>query len=150
MRFRQVKDILEWTREFHSLIAQRLGQTSGNSERAKLLLEYFSDHEERLAYVVARFEEDADAGLLNSWFQDVTEFDELPSTEELNERLKNADENEVVKLVVHCHDQIIAAYKALLNESDIESVSDILSNLVQLEENEKMLLVRDSQYFQDV
>ncbi len=150
MRFRQLKDILEWTRQFHARIAQRFAREPGVSERAGMLLGYLADHEEKLAAAIEHFESDADSRLLNSWFQVATGFDALPSETELCKTLEDADELTIINLVVSCHDQIIHAYKELQGHTGIESVKEVLDDLIQLEQNKKILMVRDAQYLQDI
>ena len=70
MQIETLEDILSWTRLYHSQLSQCLKHCSDRNEehRAKLLLDYLSDHETRLEKVIGLYEKGTNKRILNTWF----------------------------------------------------------------------------------
>lgn len=68
MQVETLKDVINWTREAHQHLASCMQHCAGENEsaRAKLLLDYLTDHEQKLVKVLDEFEETANVSALNT------------------------------------------------------------------------------------
>ena len=69
MQIETLKDVLHWTKEFHQHLSQCLSHCADKhaDERAKMMLEYLSEHEKTLTDVIGGFEKSGDENALNTW-----------------------------------------------------------------------------------
>ena len=69
MQVETLNDVMKWTREAHQYLANCMQHCAGKNEgaRAKLLLGYLADHEQKLVKVLDEFEKTASANALNTW-----------------------------------------------------------------------------------
>jgi uncharacterized protein (DUF305 family) len=133
-----LRDALEWTSNFHSELGKTMQGSSelAADERSALLLEYLAKHEENLARLVKAFKEEGDNHALNTWCRE--HFEKKPVIEEgLNEkRWEDLAPDDLVEFVVFKHSQILDLYNTLLAKAPIDSMKDLLTQLVQAEEEE--------------
>ena len=69
MQVETLKDIMLWTQEFHQTLASCMEHCANHqlNERAKLLLDYLSEHERKLSSVLQALETSANQNALNAW-----------------------------------------------------------------------------------
>ena len=152
MRFKQIEDILNWVTQFHLDVENRYREMkeSVEKERITMLLEYLADHEHALADAITRYKENAQLSLLNTWFNQMPE---INYKEKLNEILKSfsgSDTSEVVTIAIQCHDLLIDLYKNLQLANDTPSSKDLFQELINMEEHEKLRMVRDAGLLEDI
>jgi len=114
-----------------------------------MLLEYLADYEHALADASTRYKENAQLSLLNTWFNQMPE---INYKEKLNEILKSfsgSDTSEEVTIAIQCHDVLIDLYKNLQLANDTPSSKDLFQELINMEEHEKLRMVRDAGLLED-
>lgn len=138
MQVENLRDVLKWTREAHQLMASCMQHCVGENEsaRAKLLLDYLADHEQKLVGVLEEFEKTANASALNTWC--IEFLDKHPITRHKKCEIPFAElsADEIHLEVMHQHGQIIELYRYLLNHADIPEAQGLLEQLLSLEEHE--------------
>ncbi len=152
MRFRQVKEVLDWVVSFHERLSEEYGRLSDDAtkEKVSLLLNYLAEHQRALVNTIEKFEVDAADRLLNAWFQECPSLELPASLEELHVTLAGKETDDIVNQAIKFHDELIRLYQELEAEAEVDSVRDLFANLASLEKNEKMRMVRDAQYLNDV
>lgn len=152
MRYKTVKDILDWTAELHRQLgelAEKAADDPGR-DRLKLVVEYLADHESRLKKAILGFETETPDGVLSTWFDRAPNF-ELPDLNGDAEALANADSIEqAVSLVVDFHDQIVGIYGNLAEQTNNEKIRELFESLASLEEHDKLRLVRNAHHLRDM
>ncbi len=146
MRVETLRDILHWTSKFHHHLNQRLHQSTDDnkSERARLLLDYLSEHEKRLSHVIHRFEEEGDEDALNTWCYEYLDKNPIVQHRFCDAPFEQLTAREIMAVVVEQHEQIIELYRYLRARADIPSAEALLDNLKALEEREIMQMVQSA------
>lgn len=143
MRFETVRDIVEQSRQLHQALAAQYTELEQltTSERAQLMLDYLARHETRLAEAMGNYEQDAASGLLETWLQYVPELDAAAVVA----RLRGVDLNDVEAVVAAAlavDDHLLAVYREIEEQADIESLREVARSLQQIERNEEHQLAR--------
>lgn len=142
-----LRDALEWTSKFHSDLRDCMLRCSeqATSERTALLLDYLATHEEKLAQLIIHFKQQGDTHALNTWCRE--HFEKKPVIQHsLNDRpLAELTPDELLEYVTFHHSQIIDLYKTLLAKAPIPAMTELLNQLVSLEEHEIMSMVQGAQ-----
>jgi hypothetical protein len=154
MRYKTVRDILDWTAELHrqlgKLAEKAADDRDPDRERLKLVVDYLADHEAGLKQVILDFEKDIPEGVLSTWFDRAPDFD-LPDLEAEAESLAHAGNIEqAVSRVVEFHDQIVGIYRNLAEQTNNEKIRDLFESLAALEEHDKLRLVRNAHQLRDM
>lgn len=151
MRIEQVKDILEHTRRFHELISDYYQDLSKHTdkERLRIILDYLAEHERHLENALAEYEKCAAKEILNVWLP------YSPCQKHLVEfRLKleayDISPKEIAEKIIALDDCVINMYKELLSQTDSSEVKDVLHSILDFEEQEKRIAVRDLVWMEDV
>ncbi len=146
MRFKQIEDILNWVAQFHGDLESKYLElkVGAEKERVALLLDYLADHEHNLANAIMKYREDAAPHLLSTWFNQVPEVNYLRKLSALSQHLSGADTMEVVNMAIECHDLLIDMYKSLQAAGDTPSTKALFQSLLEMEEHEKIRMVRDA------
>lgn len=152
MRFRTVQDILDWTRTYHHHLAEGYRQLSGSSsrERARMLLDYLADHQEKLERGIREYETDAADKLLRTWFQDVRETPLPESLDKADQTLRDADTPQIMYMAMEFHDVLIRLYTDLARQAPTGDLRQLFTGLADMENHEKMRMVRDAMRFEDL
>ena len=152
MRFKQIEDILTWIRQFHAdlEIVYRGLKEKTDKERLAMLLDYLADHEHTLADAVDKYKEDASSTLLHTWFNQLPETDYQDKLTDLLQSFSCDNTSEVLSLAIDCHDLLIDLYKNLQSSNDTPSSKTLFQNLVDMEEHEKIRMVRDAARLEDI
>ncbi len=151
MRFRQVREILEWNQTIHEQLAQRYAELAQQSsdERVTLMLRYLADHETALQNAVQAYETDAADALLETWFDQAPALELPASLAELKINLQQASVMDIVKIAINTHEFLMAIYRELHDLSDVATAREVFANLLELEQHEAMRTVRDAQRLED-
>ncbi len=108
MPSKQIRDILEHVREFHRSLHDFYEECSEETEdeRVKALLDYIGRHEGNFNEALARYEETAARGVLDTWLQ-------FAPDETLNQALKKVEftpgvsPDEVIQVALDPNSQMI-------------------------------------------
>ncbi|MBY4678565.1 ATPase [Marinobacterium arenosum] len=152
MQVEQIKDILDWLSKYHHQMSLCYDRSANRSEssRIKMLLSYLAEHEQSLADAVAKYEKIADSQVLNTWC-----YEYMDHKPDLAEALCSTDLDQlsleqIVSRCVAAHDELIVLYRYLLGRSDTDRLKELFENLIQLEQNESMRMVRDTSSYADL
>ena len=71
MRFETAREVLNHANSFHLQLSEfyKTLAKGQDQNKAKLLLDYFVEHEQELADTLRRYEKDADDSILETWFE---------------------------------------------------------------------------------
>ena len=150
MRFRTIKDIIDWTRAFHdALAAQYESLAVGHEqERAGLLLQYLSHHERTLSAALQHYEEDQEHLLLKKWYAP-----DLPLPEDLStlcRKLERVDTSGVLAMALQFHDLLIDLYANLSSHAPNEEIKTLFESISNQETRDKLKTVRDAVRLEDI
>ena len=145
MTYKTVKDVLDFARQLHEALSRQYSELEqlSTSERAQLMLGYLARHERRLAEALRGYEEDAAKGILRTWLQYAPRLDSGP----LVEKVRGVDLNDVEAVVaaaLEVDDHLLAIYREIEEQADIEPLREVARSLQQIERNEEHLLARDA------
>ncbi|WP_020683986.1 hypothetical protein [Marinobacterium rhizophilum] len=152
MKIETLKDVLHWTANLHRQLSRCLAQCEDRvvNERARSLLDFLEQHEDKLARVVSRFEKMADSRALNTWCYEY--FDKNPESLErmCDTEYDGLDIQDVMARVLDQHHQVIELYRYLRAQSGAASAKELLQNLIALEEHEAMQMAQGSDRLGDI
>lgn len=151
MRFCQVEELLDWIRAFHDELAKQYDGLTDQSvkERTSLLLAYLADHQRLLADSIQKYETDTADSLLATWSDQCPDLELPQSLGELQKTLSGKETADIVNQAIYFHDQLIRIYKDLQEAAASDSVKELFDGLAEMEEHEKLRMVRDSLYLED-
>lgn len=150
MRFKQARDVIYHAEQFHLEICDRYRQLSEESDKArlKLLLDYLSDREKMLADALGEFTEEISQNILDTWFQFSGDADRLSWPDcSLPPEIST---DSVVNLSIRLADCFIRLYGTIVDQADSDDVRRVFRNLLEAEEHEKTVLVRNVQLLEDL
>jgi hypothetical protein len=139
-----LRDALDWTSKFHSDLHDCMVHCSeqSTSERSSLLLDYLAKHEEKLAKLIMTFKQEGDTHALNTWCREHFEKKPVIKHSFSDKPLAELTPDELLKFVAFKHAQIIDLYKSLLAKAPIPKMTELLQQLVALEEHEIMSMMQ--------
>lgn len=134
----RTRDVIDQAHAFHAQLAGYFAGLSdaADNERVRLLYSYLSQHEQLLSQILARYQGDAPARLLDAWLQNVPDERALHACAVLDLR-PDADPDDVVQASLSYDDCLIELYRAMQEASTQPEVRELFENLLALEENEK-------------
>ena len=152
MQVETLKDILHRTNECHQQLADCMKHCANEqlNERAKLLLNYLSDHEQKLSSVLQAFETSADKNALNTWFYEYIDKSPLKSHVTCDKPFAEMSTQEIIGEIEAQHQQIIALYRYLIGRAEIPSAIELLNQLTELEEHEAMRMTHSANHLEDI
>lgn len=152
MQIETLRDVLNWTKEFHQHLNQCLSHCAdkNTNERAKLILAYLSDHEESLAKVVNDFETSGNENALNTWCYEYVNKQPIVRHGHCDAPFADLDAVQIMDVIVDQHQQVIELYRFLASRADIPSTQEMLTSLGSLEEHEIMRMVQSANRFEDI
>lgn len=145
MAYEQTRDILANAESFHRQIGEYYHQLGDHAhkQRIKMLLEYLSRHEEHLADSLADFEQNASTAVMETWFNSKHKLNAC----EILKDIQIAPEmsvDDVIDLGLQLDECLITMYRDLAENAQCEDVRSVFQNLLDMEEEEKRQLVRNS------
>ncbi|MFN3132498.1 ATPase [Roseibium sp.] len=152
MKVSKISDLIDWTREMHSQLAQSLssGSLQHDKEMASMILSYLADHERSLAKVIDGFEHHADPKALNTWVYDYLEHKPLDLSRSCTAPFSKMTFDEICRTVFDVHNQAIDLYRELLGRADIPEARELLQSLLEIEEHETMRLAQQTNRIRDM
>ncbi len=152
MKIETLHDILDWTRKLHQQLSNRLLASAAVStnERSKMLLEYLADHEQKLGQLLDAFENESDAKALNSWCYEFFQNNEVLAKQQSKLSFDTMTSDQIVEEVAALHNQVIDVYRQLADQFEVPAATDVIQQLLALEQHEAMRLVQGSNRLQDI
>ncbi len=151
MRFRTVKDILDWSQAFHAHLADQYDSLAAGHEqdRVGMLLTYLSDHQKMLKEAISEYETDAADGLLKTWYDEEINTSLPDSLDALRDELAANDTGKLLTQAIAFHDYLTAIYKSLADKSPNRAAQALFSSLASMEHHEQLRLARDALRLED-
>jgi len=152
MQVETLKDVLNWTREFHQHLANCMHHCASQNEskRAKLLLDYLADHEQKLVEVLDGYLETADAKALNTWCLEYLDKNPIVRHELCDKPFAQMNADEIITEITHQHEQVIELYRYLRGRDAAPSYRELLDQLLSLEEHEAMRMSKAAKHLDDL
>lgn len=152
MQAENLKDVLDWTIDFHQQLSLCLTDCAkeNENERAKLLLDYLAQHEQSLTEVITEFKKIASKNALNTWCYEY--LDKHPIMKHKHNDVPFADLNtlQITEAVMHMHQQVITLYRDLAAQTVVNSARELLEELLSLEEHEAMRMTQSANRLEDL
>lgn len=151
MRIETTKDILDYSKKFHQIIAKyykKLNQCE-DKERVKLLLNYLEERELQIHKTIAEIENSTSSNILNSWFT----HSQCKSKLEVLSNLVSEEKvtvDELIDLFVYLDNCLIDLYTKLVDRAENIDVQEFFKNLSKLEENHKIKSLKSASQFEDI
>ena len=145
MPYKKTRDILDRARAFHNNISKHYHTLSVAAERekVKMLLEYLSRHEKNLAKSLEDFEEEASREILENWFKFTPELSITECIEDI-EITPSMSVDDVIRLALCYDNRLVDLYREAARISPSEEVRDVFNNLLDMEKEEELILMRDA------
>jgi DNA integrity scanning protein DisA with diadenylate cyclase activity len=152
MQVENLRDILDWTIDFHQQLSLCLADCANKneSERAKLLLDYLAQHEQRLTKVIMKFEKTASSNALNTWCYEYLDKHPIVKHKHTDAPFSDLNTLQITEIVIHMHQQVITLYRDLAAQTVVNSAHDLLEELLSLEEHEAMRMSQSANRLEDM
>ena len=144
MEIKTFEDLIDWTRQVHSRLAENLHESAGiaQNDRVRALLDYLSEHESLLAKTIAEFEKQADSKALKTRLYDYANHRPIKTHQSYDTHYADLDFEAIEREVFAVHDQVMALYDTLIGKAEIPEAKSLLEDLQALEQHEAMRLAR--------
>lgn len=141
MRFKQLKDVLDYLINAHQQMGEYYTQLSDTvlQQRVKLILDYLAEHENHISNELLQYEKDAPYGVLNAWFQDIQDDPLLLKLEQ--PPAPDLSEEQVMRIALELDDRLISLYEQLASHCKSSAARDALENLLDQEKQRKKRFV---------
>lgn len=151
MKIESLRDILHWTIQFHEQLANCLEHCApSHSERTRMVMLYLIAHEQHLSFLVDSFSDKAQLGELETLFIEYLEKTPKLLHGHCDGAFENKTESDIVSTVFEQHQQVIALYEYLKEQAVVPHHKELLSNLLQIEHQEIILMAQGLNRFQDM
>lgn len=151
----QTRSIIDHVREFHEQLGEyyhRLADAADRT-RVRLLLDYMSQHEVRLANALAKYEHSAPAKVLETWLQSAEETNVLRTAQATLAELKidhSASVSQVIEMGIRLSDCVLAVYRDLAERAEPYSVRQVINTLFEMEQRAQQQFARDAERLGDI
>ncbi len=154
MRYNKVKDLIEWAEGFHKRMAQQYSDAADNTdnERLQMALTYLASQELKMHKgLEGLFHDGTDhKEVLETWFDESSEFPEPPELEQLADKSINGSVDEITKVAVETHSRLQALYEHRALRARIEPEATFFNSLAEGHEAQARKLVTNMQEFSDI
>ncbi|KEA62905.1 hypothetical protein ADIMK_2875 [Marinobacterium lacunae] len=152
MQIDTFRDIIHWTKAYHQQLSDSLKKSSdaNRDEKARLLLDYLSEHEAKLARAVDAFEKSDNLKALNTWVMEYLDKKPIKSFAQIDAPFADLSAEEIIQRVEEEHRDIVELYKFLAGRAVATPAVDLLEELAALERHEAMRLSNASNMLGDI
>lgn len=152
MEIKTYEELIDWVRNMHGFLAKSLKESAGSNtdEAARGLLNYFAEHEEELARITAEFERQAAPNTLQTRLYDYLTHRPMRVTDPTDTHFESLGFDEICREVFAFHDQVVALYESLAEQTGIPETHELVKSLQEMEKNESMRLARQIANSQDL
>jgi len=137
MRYAQIRNVLDEARDFHGQLAEYYGQLSDNAiqQRVALLLDHMSSHEKALQRGLAAYEDDAERQVMDTWV-DLSRHEEILATFKKTLIAADTSVDNVTRAAMDVDHCLLRFYRDVAGSAESETVREVFSNLIDMEEAE--------------
>ena len=148
MPYWQTRDILRRAQDFHSQLSDFYHQLADDAKKTTvtMLLEYMSRHEKHLEESLAKYEESAASDILDCWFKYVPELATCKCFEGIEVGL-SMSVDDVVNMAMRLDNCLVNLYREVAECANAAQVKEVFSALLEMEEQEKVKLIREALEF---
>ena len=141
MRFEKARDAFNHASLFHTQLSKLYQRSAAqkNTDKAKLLLNYLVKHEQELADGLDRYQQDAPAALLDTWFQYTNDTDILKIPESAA-FFANKSIETIAEFSFNIADELIKFYEDMALQADKTTLKEAFTNLAAMQKQEKRKL----------
>ena len=152
MEIRTFADLIDWTRQLHSHLAKCLAHCSSNNEeeRARLLLDYLAEHENKMEKMVSAFELQAEPKVMKTYIYDYLSHQPIQSHRTCDAPYAQLGFDDICQEVFDYHQQIIELYRDIEARAEIPEARTLLGSLLEMKEHEAMRLTRQTGRMSDI
>lgn len=152
MQIETLKDVLNWTREVHQHLASCMQHCADKNEskRARLLLDYLVDHEQKLVEVLDDFQKTTSANVLDTWCIEYLNKPKIECHGKCDKPFTQMNSKEIFAEISHRHEQVIELYRYLHSRAETPATRELLSRLLELEEHEAMRMARSANWLESL
>ncbi|WP_341502100.1 hypothetical protein [Gallaecimonas sp. GXIMD4217] len=151
MRFKQVRDLIDFTLEAHEALAKLYDRLSNqvDAERSRMMLHYLSEHERKVVGELQNYLDDAPDRLLDTWFDNASD-SELLRKISLTQLPATADQQQILSLALDLDNRIIDSIAALVDNCPCSDSRTLLSNLVEVSRDRQHRFVHQTLRMTDI
>ena len=151
----QTIHVIDRAREFHEQVGEYYHRMSDAAQRTRvrLLLDYMSQHEQRVADALAAYEDSAPEKILNTWLQAGDETDALQAVREQLRELRvdpSIGIDDLIELGLKLSECLLAVFRDLAARAEPASVRYAFDNLLRMEEKAQQQFARDAMRLSDL
>ncbi len=152
MQIETLRDVLQWTTKFHQHLSECLAHCAdeNDSRRAKLLLDYLSQHEDCLADLLDQFEQTANTNALNTWCYEYLRKNPIVQHKHCDLPFSELDTRHIMEVIIDQHNQVIELYRQLSDHFESTSAHNLIMDLLALEEHEAMRMTQGANRLEDI
>ena len=145
MAFRQVKELLEWVRDFHRPLADKYTRLAGehSEERLRMTLEFLADRETRMSQAMEKYPSDDIAGLLNTWLTDTQDFVHPKILDRIPKCPDCRDIQDILANAMTAHQTLKDMYRLRSELAQVPQEEELFKELVKNQDAEMRLQARD-------
>ena len=139
----QVKDVLDSTRSVHERAHVYFANLASRcaEPRAKMLLDYLSEHEQRLGQAICDMQADAAPKVLDTWVNSVEPVGHLADRLDWDTASRStASFDELVALGLEIDNKVIDIYSDLAQRAEPPWLRDTFQSLLEMEQQEEKLM----------
>lgn len=142
MEPKTMSDVLKLTQDWHHEISKHLQNNaeSTDSERNQMLLDYLSEHEEKLSKTLETFREKADLGALDTWLYEYTDRHKIIHQDPRDIPFKQMSSEEITGEIGQLHNELVDLYNHLHKRAESDAARDVLAQLLDIEENKSKII----------
>ncbi|WP_438952481.1 hypothetical protein [Porticoccus sp.] len=152
MEIKTFAELIDWTRQLHAHLAHCLNKSidENQEERARLLLDYLSNHETEMERMVAQFEQQADQKAMQTYVYDYLSHQPIKISQPCNIPFGKLGFDDICQEVFSLHEQMIELYRTLSSKAEIPEARGLLESLLEMEEHEVMRLATQTGRMSDL
>lgn len=145
MAFRQVKELLEWTRDFHRLLADKYTHLAAehSDERMRMTLEFLADRETRMSQAMEKYLNNDSTGLLGTWLTDTQDFVHPKILDRIPECPDCRDIQDILANALTAQQTLKDMYRLRSELAQIPQEEELFKDLLNNQDAEMRLQARD-------
>lgn len=155
MQVTNFTQLIDWTRQLHQQLAQVLARGSElhPQERARLLLACLAEQESHLARTLEEFAHGLNTPALDAYVPYLySAFEQKPinSQQLYAQAYDSLSIAEISEVVLDAHQQVVDLYQRLAQESQVEEANELITSLLELEQESIRRLATKIQGMEDM
>lgn len=151
MEPKTMADVLKLTQDWHQKMSKHLASSADatGSERNEMLLNYLSEHEDKLAKTLGTFLEKADLRALDTWFYEYTDRHKVIHQNPSDIPFSQMSNDEITGEIGQLHDQLVDLYTHLHERAESDTARGVLAQLLDIEESQSKTIISGAERSQE-